>query len=72
MTNDMNAAEIIAKIGTVDASEEVDGVLFTLAANVVRVNDVDTGVMVGRTDYHSAARAEAGYAALVAKAKAMV
>jgi len=69
MTNDI-AAAITTKIGNVVSSTEIDGVLFTLSADaVVRVNDLDLGLLVGRTNYPAQAKAEAGYAALVAKAR---
>jgi hypothetical protein len=68
MTN-ANTQVIAAKIGNVVASVEIDGVLFTLSADaVVRVNDLDLGLLVGRTNYPAQKQAEAGYAALVSKA----
>ena len=68
MTNDI-AAAITAKIGNVVSSTEIGGVLFTLAADaVVRVNDLDLGLLVGRTNYPAQAQAEAGYALMVSKA----
>tara|TARA_R110000822_G_scaffold33493_3_gene95477 strand:- start:9651 stop:9917 length:267 start_codon:yes stop_codon:yes gene_type:complete len=65
-----SAAAITAKIGNVVSSTEIDGVLFTLAADaVVRSNDLDLGLLVGRTNYPAQAQAEAGYAVMIAKAR---
>lgn len=63
---------IIAAIGNVVDYVEVDGVLFSLSADAnVRMNDIDSAILVTRTACASQAQAEAYYAALVAKAKAM-
>lgn len=72
MMNHMSASDILAKIGNVVASAEVDGVLFTLAADAaLRVNDLDSGLLVSLVRYRSQASAESGYAALVEKARKM-
>jgi len=66
----MTAAAIVDKIGNVVGMVEIDGVLFTLSADaVVRVHDVESGQLVGRTTYPTQALAEAGSAAVVEKAR---
>lgn len=63
---------IINAIGNVVDFAEIDGVLFTLSADAqVRMNDVDSAILVTRTACPSQAKAEACYASLVSKAKAM-
>ena len=69
----MTAAAILDKIGNVVSSTEIDGVLFTLSADaVVRVHDLDSGQLVGRTTYPTQSQAKAGCAALVEKARQAV
>ena len=66
----MSATAILDAIGNVVAMAAVDGVLFTLSADaVVRVHDLDSGQLVGRTTYPTQAAAKAGCAAVVAKAR---
>ena len=69
----MTATAILDKIGNVVSMAVVDGVLFTLSADaVVRVHDLDSGQLVGRTTYPTQAQAKAGCAALVEKARQAV
>ena len=69
----MRAAAVLDKIGNVVSSTEIDGVLFTLASDaVVRVHDLDSGQLVGRTTYPTQSQAKAGCAALVEKARQAV
>ena len=69
----MTAAAILDKIGNVVSSTEIDGVLFTLSADaVVRVHDLDSGQLVGRTTYPTQSQAKADCAALVEKARQAV
>lgn len=65
-------SNILNAIGNVLEAHEIDGVLFTLAADaVIRTNDIDTGFIVARLQYRSQAAAAAAFATAVAKAQAL-
>lgn len=64
-------AEIIAKIGNVEAAVEIDRVLYTLSEDaVIRVNDADEGELVSLVKYPSMERASAAFNETIAKADA--
>jgi DNA-directed RNA polymerase subunit H (RpoH/RPB5) len=65
----MNAAAIAAKIGNVIEMVEINGVVYTLAADaVVRVNDADEGEYIHCVRCTSMAQAAAIYAETIATA----
>lgn len=70
MMNHIDADAILAKIGNVVASVEIDGILYTVAADaIVRTNDIDSGLNIARVSYPSMVKAESAYADAVAKAE---